>query len=84
MWPPVLCSDGGGNKELVTDGETGFIVRPGDADQLAEMLRRLRNNQAQGARMGARGRMAIEEHFAVPKMVGNMIAVYEEVMAAAE
>ena len=36
---PVVCSPGGGNPELVLEGETGFLVPAGDREALAGRLR---------------------------------------------
>ena len=38
---PVVVSDLGGMAELVRDGENGLLFAPGDADSLAQQLRRL-------------------------------------------
>jgi glycosyltransferase involved in cell wall biosynthesis len=35
---PVVCTDTGGNSELVTDGETGYLVPVGDIQMLAERI----------------------------------------------
>jgi glycosyltransferase involved in cell wall biosynthesis len=78
-----VCSDGGGNRELVTDGVAGFVVNPGDADHLADRLLRLRNNPGECVRMGAAGRVVVTERFGVAKMVSQMIAIYDEARAAA-
>lgn len=37
---PVIATDVGGNRELVADGESGFLVEKGDADKMAEYLLR--------------------------------------------
>jgi glycosyltransferase involved in cell wall biosynthesis len=37
---PVICSDMGGMSEKVTDGVNGLYFRRGDADSLAEVMRR--------------------------------------------
>ena len=41
---PVVTGDAGGMAELVTDGEDGLTFPPGDADALADRLRRLARN----------------------------------------
>jgi glycosyltransferase involved in cell wall biosynthesis len=41
MGVPVVATAVGGNAELVKDGQTGFLVPPGNAEALAEALRRL-------------------------------------------
>jgi len=40
----MLLSDAGGNLELVSDGENGFIFPAGDVDALTAQLRRLLEN----------------------------------------
>ena len=38
---PVVSTDSGGNRELVIDGRTGFLVRIGDIEGMADRVRRL-------------------------------------------
>jgi glycosyltransferase involved in cell wall biosynthesis len=77
---PVICSDSGGNRELVIDGETGFIVRPGDAEQVYQKLSWLWKNPLEAEKMGQAGRQRILQGFTVDKLVGNTLAVYHEVL----
>ena len=77
---PVVCGSGGGNPELVQDGVSGFIIRPGDPDALAERLTILREDPATCAAMGTRGREKIIGDFSVDRMVGNMLRVYAEAL----
>ncbi len=41
---PVIGSRRGGIQELVEDGRTGFLFKSGDADELAELLKRFAQN----------------------------------------
>src|SRR5262249_3883815 len=50
---PVVASDDGGLPEIVVDSETGFLVPPRDPDRLAAALRRLIDDPALRARLGA-------------------------------
>ena len=52
---PVVCSAGGGNPELVLQGETGFLVPAGDRRALAERLRLLAADRELAAAHGRRG-----------------------------
>ena len=47
----IACSDGGGYNELITNGDTGFIVEP-DANQIAEKISFLRDNPSEVRRIG--------------------------------
>lgn len=59
---PVVGSRAGGVSELITDGETGLLVEPGDAISLAAALNGLLNSPAKRSRLGAAaGRSAGKE-----------------------
>ena len=78
---PVVCSDGGGNRELVLDGVTGFVVTPGDPRALAERLEFLREHPDERRRLGIAGRRRLLEHFTVEQMVAGYTSLYEELSA---
>lgn len=78
---PVVCTDQGGNRELVVDGVTGFLVPPSDANALAEKLAWLKNHREKALAMGRAGRDRIETEFSVAKMVQRASEIYNEVLA---
>jgi glycosyltransferase involved in cell wall biosynthesis len=77
---PVVCGDGGGNPELVRDGVTGYIIRPGDAVQLADRLSRLRRDPTLRSAMGSAGKSRIEDEFSLERMIRAMLRVYAEAL----
>ena len=74
---PVVCADSGGNRELVTDGVTGFLVASGDAPALARRLAELRAS-GRAAAMGAAGRERLLRDFTVARMVSAYTSLYDE------
>ena len=60
---PVVASSVGGVPELIVDGETGFLVPPGDSHALAAAIERLLDDAALRRRLGAAGRSRVSEHF---------------------
>jgi glycosyltransferase involved in cell wall biosynthesis len=60
---PVVASAVGGVPEVVVEGETGFLVPPGDVDRLAAALGRLLADPSLRRRMGASGRARAEALF---------------------
>jgi glycosyltransferase involved in cell wall biosynthesis len=60
---PVIASRVGGIPEIVTDGETGLLVEPGDESSLAEAMARLLDDARLAERMGAAGRIAVRAKF---------------------
>ena len=79
---PVVASDVGGIGELVVDGETGVLVRPGDRDALAAALERLAGDRALRKRMGAAGRARAEALFDLPRFLDAHAALYERELTA--
>jgi glycosyltransferase involved in cell wall biosynthesis len=79
---PVVASDVGGIGELVVDGESGLLVRPGDSDALAAALERVCADGALRKRMGAAARARAEELFDLPRFLGAHEALYERELRA--
>lgn len=77
---PVVCSDSGGNSEIVEDGKTGFIIPPLRADILAEKLIWLKNNRLIASKMGQTGRRRVHRDFTVENMVHKTVRIYEELI----
>ena len=63
----VVGSRVGGIPDLVTDGETGLLVPPEDADALADALVRALSDRQLATRLGASARVAIEPWLATPE-----------------
>jgi glycosyltransferase involved in cell wall biosynthesis len=60
---PVIGGLHGGAPEVIDDGKTGFLVKHGDANQLATTLQVLLADPALAQEMGARGRERVEKEF---------------------
>jgi len=60
---PCVATDAGGNKEIVAHGQTGYIVKPGSPEQLADAINYLLTHDEERARMGARAQYRVREYF---------------------
>lgn len=58
---PVVAGDSGGAPDAVLDGETGYVVRGGSAEESADRIVTLLGDPALRRRMGERGRAWVEE-----------------------
>lgn len=58
---PVVAGDSGGAPDAVLDGETGWVVRGGSAEESAERIVTLLGDAELRRRMGERGRAWVEE-----------------------
>jgi glycosyltransferase involved in cell wall biosynthesis len=75
---PAIATDVGGVREIVTDGENGLLVPPGDPDALAAAIRRFVGDEDLRARLtGAAAPSA--ERFSAEKIYGRL----EEILTVA-
>jgi glycosyltransferase involved in cell wall biosynthesis len=77
----VIGSRMGGIPELVSEGESGLIFEPGNADDLAEAMRALWNDAGRAIEMGKAARARVESHFGPDVHYEKMMAIYERVTA---
>lgn len=77
MGVPVVASGVGGLTEVVDHERTGLVVRDGD---YAKAVRRLLDNPALAAEMGAAGREKAMREFSVEKMVEATLNAYNEIL----
>ena len=75
---PVVATDIGGVTELVTDGADGLVVGSRDPAALAEALAAIWRDPALRARIGAAGRVTVQERFTLDRQVASYLDLYEE------
>lgn len=73
---PVVASRMGGLPEIVEDGETGFLVPPGDSVGLGDALTKLVTNRQQAERMGRAGRERAIRRFSMEQTVSRFERLY--------
>ena len=76
---PVVATDGGGTKELIKDGETGFLVKPKSPEELASKIEYLLDNDEIASNMGEKGKERIKQEFSMKKMVNSFVGLYETI-----
>ncbi len=82
MKRPVVAYDLDGTPEAVREGETGYLVRPGDLDLLARHVNRLADDPDARRRMGEAARRFIASRFDDGVMVRALERIYAETWAA--
>jgi len=71
---PIVATRVSGIPEVVLDGETGFLVEPGDEVGLAEAIERILDAPELAERLGAAGRARIERDFDVDRNIRAFVA----------
>ncbi|HEX7784814.1 MAG TPA: glycogen synthase [Methylomirabilota bacterium] len=79
---PVVASRVGGIPEVVVDGETGWLVEPGDVAALAQGLRTALADPARARGMGEAGRRRVEAHFSWERIAALTLDVYRQAIDA--
>lgn len=73
---PVVATDVGGNRELISDGETGFLCPPDDIDDLVKKVMYIIDNPQEAQRIGENGRNKIINEFSSNMMVKKTESIY--------
>lgn len=75
---PVIATSFGGSREIVLDGDTGFIVNPYDTVSFADRLRRLLTDEDLRQQMGLSGQARIYQQFSLKHQIDRMVAFYDQ------
>lgn len=82
---PIVATDVGGNREVVRDGEIGFLVSPKYPEALAgAMLRLMSLSEEERRRMGEAGRSYIEATYSMDRVVEMWETLYREMLSNKE
>ncbi len=71
-----------GVRDILKDGENGFMITPGDTATAAEKILWLKNHTIDARRMGEAGRRVVEVEFDIDRMVRQQESLYESLYAA--
>jgi glycosyltransferase involved in cell wall biosynthesis len=75
---------GGGTREVVDNGKGGLLSAPGDIEQLARNIATLIDDPELRRRMGAYGRMRIEQYFTPSRMADETMQIYYRILGCPE
>jgi glycosyltransferase involved in cell wall biosynthesis len=78
---PLVSTTTGSIPDVVTNGESGFLVAPRDVDALADRIGRLLNDPPLRKEMGRLGRQRVEHSYSIDRMVDELERVYRRVIA---
>lgn len=77
---PVVATNVGGNPEAVIEGETGFLVAPGDSQDLADKILFVLKDEGLKERLGSNGRKIARDKFDIKNIVVQYADVYESML----
>ena len=74
---PVVASNVGGTPEIVQDGQSGLLVSPENASELADCILEIVNNREKSKLLGERGRERVAKEFTTARMFHQYQELYE-------
>lgn len=78
---PVIATGGGGVNEIVTDGETGWLIPPNNPRALAAAISGVLSDRQAADRIATAGRASAARRFHIEQTRSDMAAVLDEVRA---
>jgi len=80
MGCPVIAADAGGLSEVVRDGQTGMLCRPGDARDLSDKIGEMLSNPARSAEFGVAAAVDAAARFAPSVIAEQTLDFYRTVI----
>ncbi|MCR9171696.1 MAG: glycosyltransferase [bacterium] len=77
---PVISTDVGGVRDIVKDGDTGYVVPVNDVDFFAEKVHELVENEKKRQKMSQNGWTFVKDTFHYNTLAANMDVLYKELL----
>jgi glycosyltransferase involved in cell wall biosynthesis len=78
---PIVTTDVPGCREIVNHEDTGFLVPPEDAEELARRIRQLLDDPDLRREMSQNGRSRVEENFTAQQVAGTIVECYDQLLS---
>lgn len=80
MGLPVIATRINAIPEIVSHGETGFLIQPGDRNELACSIQSLLENPTLCREMGSKGRKIAEQKFNIQKCCQTLESIFRKIV----
>jgi len=77
---PVIATDVGGNSDIVQDGRTGLLVKPGDVNGLADAIIKMASDRELSRTMGAQGEKLVLKDFSISSTIRAHECLYKKLL----
>jgi glycosyltransferase involved in cell wall biosynthesis len=78
MGLPAIGTRWAGIPDLIVDGETGFLIEPGNVDALVQAIEQLIGDPALAAAMGQHAKARVHRCFDARRMGQTMLTLYRQ------
>jgi len=77
---PVIATSIGGIPDTIKDGESGFLTKPNDAQDMADKIVLMLSSETMIESMGKNGTNFAQNNFGVEQMIQNYMKFYQEIL----
>jgi glycosyltransferase involved in cell wall biosynthesis len=84
MRKPLIASDIGGHRELIQNGQTGLLFKPGDVRALARAIEQLLDDTELRERLGQQGDAWVRQHHTWEKTTSIYSEIYSRALEKQE
>lgn len=78
---PVVASDIPGNRDLVVEGQTGYLFPVGDRGEFSRAVHRVLSDRDLAKRLGEQGAQRMRHEFTIEQMVSRHADLYRKLLA---
>lgn len=75
---PVIATRIGGAVDIIEDGKTGLLVKPGDIMEMVDSVIKLLKDRALARNMADEARKKVEKEYSLARMTEDTVRLYEE------
>ena len=77
---PVVATNVGGAPEVIVEGETGYLVSPGDDATMAARIISLLQDAERAKQFGAAGKLLVERNFSCESQLTRTEELYNRLL----
>ncbi|MBM9613251.1 glycosyltransferase family 4 protein [Desulfobulbus rhabdoformis] len=81
MEVPIIATAHGGSLETVLDENSGYLVKPGDHEDMAGKIQLVLEDANRATRMGIKGRDNVMRNFSLERMCSQTVDVYKKILS---
>ena len=74
---PLISTDVGGAKEVITNNETGLLIPAENTDAIVESIRKVYKDKDFTKKMALAGQKSVRERFTLDKMINQQVECYK-------
>jgi glycosyltransferase involved in cell wall biosynthesis len=77
---PVVTTPVGAIKTMITDGENGLLVEPGNSQQLYQALESLLSGPWLVSHLGQAALQTVQERYSAKKVISNYLSLFQRIL----